>query len=89
MNSLKIPSEYKKFFWDVEFEKINLQKNRKFILERLLNYGTFDTFSWIFSTFSSIEVKNLLKTKGLHSLSKNSYYFWKKIAEEENLWQVH
>ncbi len=89
MKEQKVPSEFKKYFWDVDFEKIDLQYNRKFILERLLNFGTFDTFNWIFTTFTNVEVKNLLKEKGFHSLSKNSFYFWNKIAEENNLWQTH
>ena len=89
MEKTKVPFELKKFFLDVEFEKIDLQKDRNFILERLLNYGTFETFSWIFSTFTNDEVVNLLNTKGLHSLSKNSFCFWKKLAEEKNLWQTH
>ncbi len=37
MEKTNIPGGLKKFFWDVDFEKIDLQKNRKFILERLLN----------------------------------------------------
>jgi hypothetical protein len=89
MKQQKVPSEYKKYFWDVDFDKLDLQNNRKFILERLLNFGTFETFHWIFNTFSSDEARNLVNERGLHSLSKNSFYFWKKIAEEKNLWQTH
>ncbi len=88
MKKTSIPFELKKFFWDVDFEKLDLQNNRKFILERLLNFGTFETFHWIFTTFNNAEVRTLLKERGYQSLSKNSYYFWKKITEEKNLWQA-
>ncbi len=82
-----IPRQYKKFFWDVDFNKLDLEKHRKFILERFLNFGTFDTFKWIFKTFDSEEVQELIDKKGIHSLTRNSFYFWNKIAKEKRLWK--
>ena len=86
-NKVKVPDKFKKYFWDVDFNKLELSKHRKFVMERLLNYGTFDTFDWIFRTFNDEEVRSFLKNKGKHSLSKNSFYFWTKIAKEKSLWQ--
>jgi Family of unknown function (DUF6922) len=82
-----IPSQYKKFFWDVDFYQLDLKKHRRFILDRFLNYGTFDTFEWIFQTFNSDEVNEYINKKGIYSLSRNSLYFWKKIAKEKKLWK--
>lgn len=87
INRVKIPGKFKIFFWDVDFNKLDLKKHRKFVLERLLNYGTFDTFNWIFSTFNDEEVKDLINEKGVHSLSRNSFLFWGKIVKEKKLWQ--
>lgn len=85
--NLRIPKKFVKYFWDVDFEKLDFKKHKNFILDRLLNYGTFNTFSWIFSNFSMDDVKNLLKNNGKHSLSRNSYLFWVKIAKEKKLWK--
>jgi hypothetical protein len=82
-----IPREFKKYFWDIDFDKLNLEKHRNFILERLLNYGSFSTFSWIFQTYTKEEVKQLLKNKANRSLSKSSLYFWQKISKEKSLWK--
>ena len=83
----KIPTEFKKYFWDVEFDKLDFKKQKNFILDRLLNYGTFDAFKWIFNTFTNDEVKRLIRNQGKHSLSRNSYLFWGKIAREKGLWK--
>lgn len=83
----KLPQEFKKYFWDADFKKLDLRKHRKFIMERLLNYGTFDTFNWIFRTFNEEEVRTFLNNSGKNSLSKNSMYFWEKIAKEKSLWK--
>jgi hypothetical protein len=82
-----IPIEFKKYFWDVDFNALSMEKHKGFILERLLNYGSFSTFSWIFQIYSNKDVKQLLKKKGKSSLSKNSFYFWQKISEEKSLWK--
>ena len=82
-----IPREFKKYFWDVDFDKLKLNKHKNFILGRLLNYGASDTFNWIFTTFKNDEVKSLLLNNGKQSLSRNSYLFWEKISEEKNLWK--
>ena len=85
----KLPDELSKYFWDVDFHKLDLQSHRKFIMGRLLNYGTFDTFRWIFHTFNGEEVKNFIENRGKHTLSRNSYNFWEKIAKEKSLWVKH
>ncbi len=82
-----IPREFKKYFWDVDFDKLKLNKHKNFILGRLLNYGASDTFNWIFTTFKNDEVKSLLLNNGKQSLSRNSYLFWEKISEGKKLWK--
>ncbi len=82
-----IPREFKKYFWDVDFDELNFQKHRNYILERMLNFGAFDSFNWIFRTFNNNEVENLLDKKGKYSLSRNSFLFWDKLVKDEELWK--
>jgi hypothetical protein len=35
----KLPEFINKYFWDAEFEKIDLQKHRVCVLRRILEYG--------------------------------------------------
>ena len=85
--NIKVPQNFRKYFWDINFNELDFEKHRKFILERLLNYGTFDTFSWVFRTFSGEEIKELINNNGTHSLSRNSLLFWEKIAKDKKLWR--
>lgn len=86
-NEIIIPREFKKYFWDVDFDELNFQKHRNYILERMLNFGAFDSFNWIFKTFNNNEVENLLDKKGKYSLSRNSFLFWGKLVKDEELWK--
>ena len=86
-NEIIIPREFKKYFWDVDFDELNFQKHRNYILERMLNFGAFDSFNWIFNTFNIAEVKSLIDGKGKYSLSRNSFLFWEKLIKHKDLWK--
>lgn len=59
-------------FWDVA--TVDLQENKKFIIERILNYGDEDDFRWAMQTYGSDEIKEiLLHTK---ALDDKSLVFW-------------
>jgi hypothetical protein len=36
------PSISKVAFWDVDFDKIDFDKNRRFVIDKVFNYGGFD-----------------------------------------------
>lgn len=87
MSEVIIPGKFRKYFWEVDFDKLDFKQQRNYILERMLDYGTFDSFNWIFRTFSDAEVKSLLDKKGKYSLSRNSFLFWGKLVKDEELWK--
>ncbi|PIT94984.1 hypothetical protein COT96_02225 [Candidatus Falkowbacteria bacterium CG10_big_fil_rev_8_21_14_0_10_38_22] len=59
-------------FWDVA--KVDIQKNVRFIIERILNYGDEADFRWARKTYSDKKIKEtLLKSR---ALDKKSFSFW-------------
>jgi len=60
MKMKKIPKFLKKYFWDVAFEKLNLETHPEFILERILEYGDEKAVKWMKETFSRDEIANIL-----------------------------
>ena len=66
--------EKKSLFWDVA--EVNPKKNKKFIIERILNFGDEEDFRWAIKIYGNNEVKeNLLKSR---TLDKKSLYFWRQ-----------
>jgi len=43
----KLPESFRKYFWDCNFNELSLDEYPKFILERVLNYGTLQDIQWI------------------------------------------
>src|SRR3989344_4824499 len=56
MRKNKLPEFLKKYFWDVDFEKIDEEKGALFIIHRFLDRGNDKAIRWMWRTYS----KNLI-----------------------------
>lgn len=69
-----LPKFLEKYFWDVEFKKLNFEENKYFITERLLEYGDTRALSWLLNHVKKETIRNILFTK--RGLSPKSANFW-------------
>ncbi|KKT58215.1 MAG: hypothetical protein UW51_C0005G0082 [Candidatus Amesbacteria bacterium GW2011_GWA1_44_24] len=69
-----LPPEFKKYFWDVDFETLDLVKRWKFILSRLMEIGGLDAARWIRRNISSDKVRWILKH--VRDISLRNATFW-------------
>lgn len=68
MESLK----KKSIFWDVD--AVDVAKNEKFIIQRILNFGDADDFRWAMQTYGAEKIrKGVLESR---ALSGKSLSFW-------------
>jgi hypothetical protein len=65
------------FFWDTEFEKIDIEKNRDYVIERILEVGDSAAVKWLFATYPPADIKRALAQS--RTLSKKSRNFWDLI----------
>lgn len=75
----KLPIEFKKYFWDVDFADLSLEKDKYFIIKRTLDRGDTITLKWLRSRCSDLELARVIKrTRDLSSQTAN---FWSDILE--------
>ena len=74
---MPLPLSFKQYFWDVKFKSLDVKKNQRFILERLLEYGNLSAYKWLKKNFSPLAVKKTVKTS--RALSKKSANFYALI----------
>jgi len=70
----KLPKFLKQYFWDVDFEKLDLNKRRQYILGRILEHGNQQAVAWMKKNFSRDEVADVLFH--FRSVSPKSANFW-------------
>ena len=56
-----MPIELKKYFWDTDFEKLDIQKNKEYIIARLYCYGDLKAIRWVNNTYSKEDIKETAK----------------------------
>ncbi len=74
MRKTKLPEFLKPYFWDVDFETLELDKAPTFILKRIIDKGDTTALRWAQKRFSSNDIKKLVtKTR---DISRKSANFW-------------
>ncbi len=81
----KLPRYLKKYFWDVDFAKINPQESKIYVLRRLLEYGDDKAVAWMWAHYTKQEMKSALCN--YRGYSPKSANFWALIlhVNKENV----
>lgn len=68
-------------FWDTNPEKIDLEKNAKYVIERVLDFGRDVEVNWLWKTYD----KNLLKNVVVNSrsLRSNTKKLWTLLLKNQ------
>ncbi len=73
--SLKPPNFLNTFLWDTDVTKLDIYKNKKYIIERILEYGDIPEAKWLFSTYEKEDIIDVLKkSKRISEKSGNFFY---------------
>jgi len=69
-----IPRE---LFWDTDPDRLDLQKNKEYIIERTLEFGDDGAIRWLFSVYSQSEIRKILAES--RRISRKSSYYWSLV----------
>ncbi|MFH1456528.1 MAG: hypothetical protein ABIF17_00230 [Patescibacteria group bacterium] len=69
----------KSLFWDVDFKNLDLNKNKQFIVGRVLLYGDIDDYKEIREFYGLQKLKNIAKK--VKYLDRKSLNFWSFILK--------
>jgi hypothetical protein len=71
---MKPPISIKKYFWDIDFSKLDAKKNPEYIAARLLESGDIPALRWLFKTIPHTVLLETAQTS--RTLSPKSGNFW-------------
>lgn len=82
----RLPVFLKKYFWDVDFGKLNFEKYPIYVSERILEYGNVKAIKWLFKNISKKELMKIIpKTRQLSARSANFWALFFDIPKQEIL----
>ena len=70
----QLPEFLRPYFWDVAFEKVNIQQNPKFVLKRIIDRGDTKAFLWAMERFNTQDIQELITSS--RDLSRKTANFW-------------
>ena len=70
----KIPGHVFRYLWDVKEESLDVNMHSGFVIERVLEYGDTDSFSWILKTYGKEKILDVLKKSKRISPKTGNFY---------------
>lgn len=69
------PLTKKTLFWDTDISNLDINKHKRYIIERILQFGNMDDYNWMRENYSKNEIKNVIMEKR-SPLNPRSISFW-------------
>jgi hypothetical protein len=64
-------------FWDTDSSRLDLQQNKEYIIERVLELGDENAVSWLVSCYRRSEIKKVLAAS--RRISRKSANYWSLV----------
>ena len=74
-----LPYYFKPYFWDVNFDKLNIKEKREFIVSRVLEKGSDKAIRWVFSQLNIEEIKRIVLIN--LNLSDSTFNLWSRVLD--------
>jgi len=85
-----MPTEFKKYFWDTEYEKLDIKKNMKYIISRLFCEGDIESIKWLKKIYTQEEIINTAKTsRRLNPITANFLKNVYNLKKEEMQYYIN
>lgn len=72
------PLTKKNLFWDTDIGNIDLREHKRYVIKRILKFGTPSDYAWLKSIYSSDEIKKVIE-RDRNELDKRSLNFWSHL----------
>jgi len=79
MKQDQLPEFLRRYFWDVEFENVSIEKNPSFVLKRILDRGDTRAIKWAMTKFTLSDIKDIVTSS--RDLSRKTANFWTVLLD--------
>lgn len=74
-----IPKNLQGVLWSIDTNKLDREKNKIYIINQILAYGTWEHLRWLFKTYPKEEIKDVFLNHPEKDYTKSSLNFVKNI----------
>lgn len=74
-----IPSGLRPYFQEYDPQTLDLDGDANLIMQRTLEYGTWDEVRWLFSVYGYQRIRAFVQERGERLLSRVTFNYWRKL----------
>ena len=74
-----LPEFLRKYFWDVDFDKLIMRRHRSYVLRRILDHGDQEAVAWMRRNFDGSEIRQCVTSA--RDLSRKSANYWALVLD--------
>lgn len=80
-----LPPSLHTFFWEYDAATLDIQKYATFVMERLMERGSWEAMQWLLTVFSRAQRYTYLQTRGRKILSPKALNYWAIMSDVPEL----
>lgn len=77
--SVKIPKRLQAVLWSVSVDQLDLDRDRNYIIQQVLLYGTFEDIRWLLQRYSRDEIVESFVAHPIKMYPRMAFYFIKNF----------
>jgi hypothetical protein len=75
----QIPAGLKPHFQEYDISQLDFRRDANLIIQRTLEFGTWDETRWLFKTYGSKRIRLFLREHGQRWLKPVVFHYWRKL----------
>lgn len=75
----KIPQDFQKILWSYDINRMDIKKDKREIITKILNYGTWDDLKLLYKFYSEEDIKEVVSHPQRGVWFEKVLNFWTKI----------
>ena len=56
-----VPEKFKPIFWDTSLDSLDTKEHKRYIIERILEFGDEEAYRWMFANYSDEDIIDTVK----------------------------
>jgi putative transcriptional regulator len=78
-SSSQVPAGLSPYFQEYDLQALNIQKDANLIIQRTLEFGTWDELRWLFEVYGTKRIQAFLHRYGERWLRPVDFNYWRKL----------
>lgn len=79
----RFPPAVERLFWDVDPSTVDLGAHRDYVMERVMNRGSWEAMQWLQRAYPAATIRDYVQTRGATTLTPQVLAYWALVSDAD------